>query len=302
MTRIHDGESMTEQRYHLRDGLADLAENYDAYICDLWGVLHDGVTAFPEAVAALAQLRRAGKKIFILSNAPRRAAEVEARMNEMGISPQLYDRVLSSGEQAWHCLKSRPDDWYRTLGNRCLHLGPARDNGMRDGLDLQVVTEVAQADFLLNTGARGPADLACNYDPILIPAQARGLKMVCANPDLEVIRGGQREICAGALARRYEALGGQVRYHGKPHPEIYQACRDYLQDIPARRIAMIGDSLRTDIAGARSVGIGAILVIGGIHAESLGVAEGALPSRPKLDALCAAEGVWPDWVLPTLRW
>ncbi|MGO1119289.1 TIGR01459 family HAD-type hydrolase [Rhodovibrionaceae bacterium A322] len=293
---------MSKTSYDLHSGLSDFADLYDAYICDLWGVLHDGVTAFPDAVATLARLKQDNKKIFILSNAPRRSSEVEGRMNDMGIDPSLYDRVLSSGEQTWTCLKDRPDSWYQTLGRRCLHLGPDRDHGMRDGLDLDIVQDPAEADFLLNTGAKNATDLDTSYDDILVAAQKRGLKMVCANPDLEVIRGGKREICAGALARRYEDLGGEVRYHGKPHAEIYQECQDYLKDIPAKRIAMIGDSLRTDIAGARSVGIGAILVVGGIHAESLGVAEGQLPERTKLDALCSHEGHWPDQVLPALRW
>jgi len=282
-------------------GLSALAEDYDAFIVDLWGVLHDGVRAFPAAVACLETLHDRGKRIVILSNAPRRAVVVAARNAELGIAARLCDAVVSSGEDAWQHLHGRPDAWYRALGRRCFHLGPERDFGMREGLDYDFV-DAAAADFVLNTGALGPEDAAGDYDALLGTLAKRGLGMICANPDLEVVRAGRREICAGAIAARYEALGGAVRYHGKPHREIYDACFAAVPQVPRSRIAAIGDSLRTDIAGANGAGIDGIFVTGGLQGEQLGVdAEGnAEPAR--LRALSAAEGHWPKAALPILRW
>jgi len=282
-------------------GLSALAGEYDAFIVDLWGVLHDGVRAFPAAVDCLETLHAQGKRIVILSNAPRRAAVVRERNAELGIAARLCDAVVSSGEDAWRHLHGRPDAWYRALGRHCFHLGPERDFGMRAGLDYDFVAAAA-ADFVLNTGALGPDDEAGDYDPMLRELAGRGLRMICANPDLEVVRGGRREICAGAVAARYEALGGEVRYHGKPHPEIYRACFAAVPQVPRARIAAIGDSLRTDIAGANAAGIDGIFVSGGLQGEELGVdAEGnADPAR--LRALCAEEGHWPKAALPALRW
>lgn len=285
----------------IKRGLSALADDYDAFIVDLWGVLHDGVTAFPAAVDCLEALHARGKRIVILSNAPRRAAVVAARNAELGIAAQLCDAVVSSGEDVWQHLHARPDAWYRGLGRRCFHLGPERDFGMRDGLDYDFVQADA-ADFVLNTGALDPADVADDYDPLLAPLVARGLGMICANPDLEVIRGGRREICAGAIAARYEALGGAVRYHGKPHRQIYRACFAAVPGVPPARIAAIGDSLRTDIAGANGAGIDGIFVTGGLQGEQLGVDGDGNAEPARLRALCAQEGHWPTAALPVLRW
>ena len=286
----------------LHAGLAPLAAAYDAYICDLWGVLHDGVRAFPEGVACLERLRDRGAKIAVLSNAPRRAAEVEARMNELGIAPGLYDLVLSSGEVTWRHLKTRRDPWYAKLGQRCYHIGPDRDRGLRAGLGFDFVEDLATADFLLNTGAHKTSSTLDDYALELEAGAGRKLPMVCANPDLEVIRGGQREICAGLLAQRYEDLGGEVRYHGKPLAEVYEDCLAALGVSDRSRVAALGDSLRTDIAGAEAAGIGAVLVAGGIHAEALGIVEGEMPAQEAVDRLCADAGLTPAACLPVLRW
>ncbi len=283
-------------------GLSRLAERYDGFLVDLWGVLHDGERAFPAGLDCLARLKAAGKRVWILTNAPRRIAEVVARNRELGIVADHVDGVMSSGEAAWQHLAARPDDWYRALGRRCHHLGPERDLGMRAGLDYDFVDAPAAADFLLCTGALSQADGAADYDTLLRPALERDLPMVCANPDLEVIRGGRREICAGAIARRFESLGGRVRYHGKPHPGIYRACIDRFAIDRPERVAAIGDSLRTDIAGARTAGMDGIFVAGGIHAEALGLADGASLDQARLTALFESRGLFPAAALAELRW
>lgn len=286
----------------IHDGFAPLAERYDGFIVDLWGVMHDGVQAFPAALDCLERLRAAGKRSVILSNAPRRVWSIQDRNAQLGIAPDLADAVLSSGEDAWRHLAERPDAWYRALGTRCYHLGPERDFNMREGLDLSFVADLAEADFLLNTGALGTEDRVADYEDLLRAAKAQGLPMICANPDLEVLRGSSREICAGAIAARYEALGAEVRYHGKPHAAIYTSCFDLLEGIPRARIAAIGDALRTDIAGANAAGIDGIFIMKGLQAGELGVDEAGYAAPERLAAQCEAEGHIPAAALPMLRW
>lgn len=283
-------------------GMAALVDHFDGYILDLWGVLHDGVTAFPQALDCLQRLRRAGKRILILSNAPRRAAEVAGRCAELGLTPDTYDLLMSSGEEAWRHLKERPDDWHRALGSRCYHLGPERDLGMREGLDHRFVDDLAQADFILLTGALNQADTRETYTALLESALARGLPMVCANPDYLVIRGGAEEICAGTIALAYEDMGGDVRYHGKPHAGIYRTCLGLFDGIPAERILAVGDSVRTDIVGAQSMGVQSVFVVSGIHEAKLVSAETGAVDQDRLAELYRAEGGTPLAALPTFSW
>jgi HAD superfamily hydrolase (TIGR01459 family) len=286
----------------IHPGLAILAERYDAFIVDLWGVIHDGVRAFPQAVACLERLRDRDKRVLILSNAPRRAQAVAARNAELGIPIDLCDGVMSSGEAAWQHLAERADPWHRALGRRCYHLGPERDGGMREGLDYDFVGGLAAADFVLATGALAAEDTLATYDSFLAEALGRRLPMVCANPDLEVIRGERREICAGAIALGYEEMGGEVRYHGKPHRAIYEACFDMLRVPDRGRIAAIGDSLRTDIAGANRAGIDGLFITGGLQGAELGVDSDGNAEPARLAALCATAGALPAAALPALRW
>ena len=283
-------------------GLSDIAERYDGFIVDLWGVLHDGVRAFPQAVDCLERLRERGKRVLILSNAPRRAEAVAARTAELGIPGHLCDAVMSSGEAAWQHLAAGTDPWHRALGRRCHHLGPERDRGMREGLDYEFVDHLAEADFVLATGALSFEDTPETYAAFLGEALGRRLPMVCANPDLEVIRGARREICAGAIALGYEELGGEVRYHGKPHAEIYATCLAMIEMPAHARIAAIGDSLRTDIAGARAAGIDGIFITGGLQGAALGADPEGNVAQARLAAFCEAAGEAPAAALPVLRW
>ncbi len=305
-------------------GLREIAPRYDGFILDLWGVLHDGSAPFPGVLDALARLKSAGKRLAVLSNAPRRAALVASRMTEIGIPPELYDHVHSSGEEAWQHLKRRDDPFYASLGRRCYHIGPARDDNMLEGIDLERVADIAEAAFILNTGpAWGWEETVADYEKLLqaarardVPmvcanpdlvvmlqaARARDVPMVCANPDLVVIHEGRPAICAGALAQRYAALGGRVRWHGKPFPSVYQTCFALLGIAERRRILAVGDSLRTDIAGAEAAGIDSVLVTGGIHGDELGAAPGELPDRARLAAAIATSGHHPAAVLARFRW
>ncbi len=252
------------------DGFAALAGDYDGFILDLWGVIHDGVNPIPGAPECLARLHAAGKRTVLLSNAPRRSASIQRQLRRMGIPDEHYDGVMTSGEASFLMLRDRPDAWYEALGTRAFHLGPARDRNVMEGLPLDVLDSPDGASFVLNTG---PDDLAdpsepSAFDAVLLNCAARALPMICANPDLEVIRGGVRIICAGTLALRYLEMGGDVRMLGKPDPRIYAPVLDLL-DLPKARVLAVGDALRTDIAGAAAIGVDSCWVLGGLHGEHL---------------------------------
>jgi len=282
-------------------GLSAVADRYDGFILDLWGVLHDGVRPYPGVIDTLQQLRRRGKRAVILSNGPRRAASLARRTDEIGITTDLYDELHSSGEETWRLLKERPDP-AAALGRRVFPIVPERDRDLLAGLDLEVVASPAAASFLLVTGLAHAAETVADYEQALSAGAAHGRPMLCANPDLEVVREGVRELCAGALAARYEALGGSVHYVGKPHPAVYRTCLAHLGSAARSRILAVGDSLRTDVAGAAGVGVDSLLVLGGIHAEELAGAADSHPDPAKLAAACAKAGQWPTYAVPAFTW
>ncbi|WP_052046086.1 TIGR01459 family HAD-type hydrolase [Candidatus Paracaedibacter symbiosus] len=245
--------------------LAQIASDYDAYIIDLWGVLHNGQQAFPQAVLALAELKTLQKKIFLLSNSPRLVYASQARLAELGVPRNFYDEVYTSGEDCFQALQHSQDPWYQKLGQKFYHIGPDKNHSLSAGLSRTKVSTVEEADFMLVTGTNGWEVDVTNYVSILEKARLRHLPMVCANPDLTVIYGEETVICAGAIAQYYEGIGGDVRYHGKPHPGIYRVVLDKLLPIKRNRILAIGDSLRTDIKGAYQLQIDTLLVLSGIH-------------------------------------
>ena len=250
------------------NGLSEIAHNYDAFIVDLWGVVHDGVRPYPEALAALKNLQ--GRPVLLLSNAPRRAASAQNMLRRMNIPDDLYTSILTSGEAVWLALRDRTHPWFATLGHRVYHLGPARDRNVLEGLNLTITPTSADADFVVNTGPdddmHDPGTLE-TFLPELHACRAANLPMICANPDRIVMRDNIRILCAGTLAEHYETLGGNVISLGKPHPEIYQMALTTLATPPARILA-IGDSLHTDIAGATASNIDSLWVLGGIHAHA----------------------------------
>jgi HAD superfamily hydrolase (TIGR01459 family) len=269
-------------------GLRDIASSYDGLIIDLWGVIHDGSAVYPGAADCLEQLRRAGKTVVLLSNSPRRADTLVTMMREMGIPRDLYHAVMSSGEAVHAELTSRRDPWFRALGRRCFHVGPARDLHLFDGLDLERVKDLDQAEFLLNTGPDDVDDRLEDFSPMLERALSLGLPMICANPDLVVMHQGRSMLCAGALAAYYAERGGDVCYRGKPDPAIYRVCFELLDIDDYRRILGIGDAFHTDMAGAYGAGIDGLLCSGGIHAIELGTVYGQNPDPQRLAALVAA--------------
>jgi HAD superfamily hydrolase (TIGR01459 family) len=286
----------------LIDGIAPLAGRYRAAIIDLWGVLHDGGTPFPGAQRALAGLLGAGVQVHLLSNAPRQTAPVVVRLGELGYPVGSYSHLMTSGEATWRMLVARDDPFFQALGRKVYFLGAEKDRSMLEGGYAERVATLAEADFILNTGADFGATVA-QYEPLLQEARARDLPMVCANPDRVVIHHGVREICAGALAERYQALGGRVREIGKPHGEVYRLCLATLGVAPSEVLA-IGDSLTTDIAGAAAEGMDSVLVADGIFAEPLGVAPGGpgLSAEAVTRLVASLGAAAPTYALPQLAW
>ena len=278
-------------------GFADLAARYDGFIIDLWGVIHDGVTPYDGAVDCLRHLMASGKPRVLLSNAPRRASVAQAAMRAMGIEDTLYTAILTSGEAVHQLLRDRDDPWFAALGSRVYHLGPERDRNIIEALPFTCVSGPDAADWVLNSGPddhRDPTDMA-EWESVLRACAARSLPMVCANPDLEVIRGGHRVLCAGSLAARYEVLGGSVRSIGKPDPAIYRPTLAMLGGMSPGRVLAVGDALRTDVAGATAAGIDACWVLGGLHNVLIG--NHAATAQAAADA-----GLSPVAAIPAFIW
>ena len=282
-------------------GLGPLMADYDGVILDVWGVMHQGGPAYPEALACLRRLRAAGKRVVFLSNAPRLAAQVEAVLNGKGVDAALYDGVVASGDAARRALAARSQPPADGLGRRYRLLGPPGSDDLLDGLGYGAASDMAEADFLLGIGLDDDLAHVADHEEILGAAAARGLPMVCVNPDLLVIRLGARELCAGALAARYEEIGGRVHYFGKPHPAVYALALAAL-GLPPTQVLAVGDGLATDIAGAAAAGLDSLLITGGLLAETLALAPGAAPEASALDDACRAAGVRPRAALPAFVW
>jgi HAD superfamily hydrolase (TIGR01459 family) len=284
-------------------GLAGLALNYDGFILDLWGVIHDGTAPYPGAVDTLRRLKDLGKKTVLLTNAPRRGDAVIDLMNSLGIDRGLYGGVMSSGEAVHIELRDRADPAFKALGVKVYHLGPERDRNIFDSLpEYQEVEAIEEADFIVNTGPVSFDETLADYEDVLQAGAARRIPMVCANPDLIVMRKGQRVMCAGALAVRYRELGCPVLERGKPDPAIYDACLEALGIADKSRVLAVGDALHTDIKGASSAGLAAVMVAGGIHAEELGISWGEAPDAARAEALASHHGQRPLAVIPVFVW
>ena len=274
-------------------GFAAIAENYDGFIVDLWGVVHNGVRPYPGVIDCLNQLRGRNKRVVFLSNAPRRAAAIGRALAAMGIGADLYGAIMSSGEAVHTGLRDRTDQDFARLGSKLYHLGPERDRDIFDTLPLTEAQTPAEADFLLNTGPDdrlGPENPEV-YAPVLQAALDAGLPMVCANPDLEVVRDGKRIICAGLLAEAYQNRGGEVILRGKPDPAIYPPTLALLGFEKSRTLA-VGDSLCTDMQGAKAAGIDACWVLSGIHATHPDEAPGQ----------AALAGITPVSIMRSFSW
>lgn len=251
--------------------LAAISEQYEALFVDLWGCVHNGITALPEAVAALQSYRAHGGTVVLVTNSPRPRVGVEAQLKHFGVPDDAWDSIATSGDSA------RAAMFQSVVGKRVYFIGLPHDLPFFDPIHVVSnpveITRVAldEAEGIVCTG---PFD--GTVDPtVLLPdlrlAQRNGLKLLCANPDLVVDRGTRREWCAGAVAQLYQEIGGQSLYFGKPHAPIYDLARKRLEalgkSLPNAAILAIGDGAQTDISGARDAGIDALFITGGLAAQ-----------------------------------
>ena len=280
-------------------GLSVLADRYDLLLCDIWGVLHDGEAAHPAACAALRTFRARGGTVVLVSNAPRPGAAVVEQLAEFGVPDGVFDAIVASGDVTRGLLAARP-------GVRLFHIGPDRDLPLFEGLDVRRVP-LGEAELALCTGPwDDEVETAEDYRALLGALLARRLTLICGNPDVVVERGGRLVTCAGAIADLYAEMGGDTVYAGKPHPPIYrealaraEALRGAALD--RTRVLAIGDSVRTDLAGAAGQGIDCLFILAGIHAAELG--DAAAPAGQwALAALFADVAVRPVAVMPQLAW
>jgi HAD superfamily hydrolase (TIGR01459 family) len=248
---------------------APLASNYDVLLCDVWGVVHNGIVAFTEAAEALARFRARGTVIFI-TNAPYPADAVRRFLDRLGVRRDAYDAIISSGDVTRGVVKKR-------LAQRVFHIGPPRDLPIFAGLKV-AFAPVESADYVVCSGLFDDrTETPENYRDMLAFMRGRSLFMVCANPDAIVERGDTLVYCAGALADAYVALGGAVLYCGKPHAPIYEAalCKAAAfrggEVPPLARVLAIGDSVKTDLKGAAAFGVDCLFVISGLHANQFGL-------------------------------
>lgn len=287
--------------------LADIAPRYEALLCDLWGCLHDGKTPFPAAVAALLAFRAGGGKVALVTNAPRPSSRVIASLDRMGVPRDAWDVVASSGDAAQYAL------FTGAVGRRVWHLGPEKDDSFfaEPPADLPGPLAIERVDFDQAEGivCTGPfdemTDVPDDYRGRFLAAKARGLPMLCTNPDLVVDFGETRIYCAGALARLYEEMGGQALYFGKPHPPIYDLARRRLEAAAGRAIAgdrllAVGDGIGTDVLGGQAEGIDTLFVTGGLSAAEFGP-DPENPDPALLDPWLAARQVTATWAIGKLR-
>ena len=276
-----------------------LARAYDVLLCDVWGVVHNGVAAFAEATDALARFRTGGGTVILITNAPRPSTVVQKILDRLGVPRGAYDAITSSGDVTRGIVAAR-------LGERVFHLGPSRDRPIFAGLDI-TFAPVETADYVVCSGLfDDTTETPENYREMLASMRQRSLFMVCANPDVVVERGDTLVYCAGALADAYVALGGEALYCGKPHAPIYEAALGQAAAFrggempPLARVLAVGDSVRTDLAGAASFGLDCLFVISGLHAEEIGSREA--PDPAGLSTMFAAAGAVPKAVISRLVW
>ena len=250
-------------------GLHEIAHDYDALVCDVWGVIHNGTTVHARAVEALRSFRNSFGPVVLLSNAPRPVDALKEQFARLGVPKDCYDAIMTSGAA------SRADLVERTKGGRLAiyHLGPERDRGVFEGLDVVCVAP-EEASVVLCTGLfDDDRETPDDYRELLQALYERGLTMLCANPDIVVQRGGVLVYCAGAIARAYETIGGDVIYYGKPHTPIYKPVLEAARAAARRDIVRplaIGDGLETDIRGADNAGMDSLFIADGIHGEEIG--------------------------------
>jgi HAD superfamily hydrolase (TIGR01459 family) len=247
------------------DHLRDLTAGRDVILSDIWGVVHNGLESFPDACAALKTFRSQGGTVVLITNAPRPADSVQRQLRKLGVPDDTYDALVSSGDLTRNYVAEHPR-------KAIFWLGPERDGSIHRGLD-PVFAPLERADYIICTGPfDDESESAEEYRDMMMQARERNLTLICANPDIVVERGDRLVYCAGAIAELYRELGGDVIFYGKPHRPIYERAMALAKerrgkDTPLNHVLAIGDSVRTDLAGAHAFGLDLLFLTRGIHSE-----------------------------------
>ncbi len=282
----------------LIQNFSTLAPDYDVLLCDVWGVMHNGVAAFPPACDALMRARARGAAVVFITNAPRPSEVVMRQLEKLHVPRETYDAIVSSGDVTRGVMEAR-------AGQSFFHLGPERDRTIFSGLKARFAP-LESADYVVCSGlVDDDVDKPDDYRARLETMLARKLFMVCGNPDVVVERGDKLVYCAGSIADLYATMGGEVLYAGKPYRPIYEmalakAALAAGRKAPLKRVLAIGDSVRTDLAGAHAIGVDFLFVTSGIHAGELGARE--RPEAAALKGIFAAAGEMPKAVMRQLVW
>jgi HAD superfamily hydrolase (TIGR01459 family) len=280
-------------------GLCGLAEHYDVLLCDVWGVIHNGREAFPIPCAALARWRRETGPVILISNSPRPSGDVVDQLDQLGVPREAWSALVTSGDATRALLAARAP-------GPALRIGAERDEPLYAGLNLEF-SDLEAARFISCTGPTDDeVETPEDYRAILTEAAARGLMMICANPDRVVQRGDRLIYCAGALAELYETLGGVAVMAGKPFAPIYDLCLDAagrLLGAPAdrRRVLAIGDGAATDLAGAANQGLDAVFIASGIHAAATFASPESVDQQA-IRSLLSQAGVDAKYAMASLSW
>jgi HAD superfamily hydrolase (TIGR01459 family) len=284
-------------RQRVLSGIRAITAQYDGYVFDVWGTVYDGDQVFPGVIEALHALRHLGKKVAFLSNSPQLPSVVATRLASIGIDRSCYDGIVTSGGETYSQLSAMSDPAMERFSGRVYQTGPGRFPDTLPKNTFQEVARIEEADWILNTGPNSPPETLADYDERLRIGAARGLPMLCANPDRTVFQGAERHICAGTLAEHYAVLDGHVHSIGKPFQAVFDRCREVLGMVNSARFLMIGDNLETDILGANRAGFAALLIASGVH--ELADASGAVDT-PRLNSLEEQLGAKADYILATL--
>lgn len=280
------------------EGLRDIAQNYDAVLCDVWGVLHDGITASPGSIEALTGFKKSGKPTFLLTNAPRPNQQVMKQLDKLNVPLETtFDKIVTSGDVTRKIIAD--------LKTPIFHIGTQFDRSLFEGLDVELV-DWQEAGAVVCTGLYDDfKETPDDYTQLLADIKSRNLPFLCANPDMIVHHGGIMRWCAGALAKKYEELGEESIIIGKPRRPVYEYAHKQLNEaagrsLPKSKILAIGDGINTDIAGALGYGIDVVYISAGIHAAEYG--ERDHPDPEKLQQFLNAHQATPVAWMPHLKW
>ena len=267
-----------------KNSFSEIINFYEIFFFDLYGVTHNGIKLFPGIIDILKKIKLFKKKVIFISNAPRKSIRIKNFLNQIGLNNELYFDVVSSGDITYedYLIKLKKKKYY--------FIGAKKDRDFCKGLRIYQEKNLKKSDFILNLGLNENESVN-KYIKILSEAAKIPLLMVCVNPDLEVIRGKKKEICAGYLALEYEKLGGEVRYYGKPYIKIYKSAMKKTRVKDKKKILAIGDSLRTDILGANNFQIDSALVLSGIHNKI-----------KEIEKICKTTNIYPKFLFNRLKW